>query len=657
MINRMFCLSVLTAIATCAALLPASAWSQARAPLLIEGKTTLFQRVLTRPGATLAPAAGAAPGKPVPTFSAYYVYGHGKAGGQDWLQIGGSTDGKSLAWLKASDSVPWQHTIIAAFANPTDRQSVLFFRQRDGLMSALAADPPALDRLRKDAQAARAAANEGPVLATEPAAWVDLHKRFYMLPVLEASTVLARNGAKVRAVRITSVTHDGAPQARPAAPSVVNEEGIANFKSAVVFVVDATSSMQPYIDRARSAMEAILKEAEQAKVNDRIRFGIAAFQDDPAKTKGVEYLTKIFAEPSQRLNREQFLAAMQKVTATRSSTRAFAEDSYAALDLTARQIDWRAYGGRYVVFVTDASAREGNSPLASTRLSTEQMRTQLQERGIALYVMHLKTPDGAKDHALATEQYRRLSDWPGRGPLYYPVEAGDPAKFEADVKRLAKSLVDQVRNPQALLKVQKRPEAQTDGRTAPDAMESSTAAVGRAMVLAYLGREQSTSAPPMYEAWASDRDLQNPDIASLAVRVLLTKNQLSDLQTTLRRLVELGEKQQLDGGNLFNQLRSAAAALHRAPERIAQGQVKDLQASGLMGEYLDGLPYRSDLMAMTPARWASLPVGEAQAMLDKLKSKIALYQRFHDDVDRWVKLNDAAADGDRVYPVPLDSLP
>ena len=103
-----------------------------------------------------------------------------------------------MAWLKASDSVPWQHTIIAAFANPTDRQSVLFFRQRDGLMSALAADPPALDRLRKDAQAARAAANEGPVLATEPAAWVDLHKRFYMLPVLEASTVLARNGAKAR---------------------------------------------------------------------------------------------------------------------------------------------------------------------------------------------------------------------------------------------------------------------------------------------------------------------------------------------------------------------------------------------------------------------------------------------------------------------------
>ena len=47
----------------------------------------------------------------------------------------------------------------------------------------------------------------------------------------------------------------------------------------------------------------------------------------------------------------------------------------------------------------------------------------------------------------------------------------------------------------------------------------------------------------------------------------------------------------------------------------------------------------------------------AKAILDGIKSKIALYQRFHDDVDRWVKLNPAAGDGDRVYPVPIDALP
>ena len=64
-------------------------------------------------------------------------------------------------------------------------------------------------------------------------------------------------------------------------------------------------------------------------------------------------------------------------------------------------IDWQTFGGRYIVFITDASAREGHSPLAATRLSTEQVRTLAQERGVALYAVHLKTPEGRKDHAAA----------------------------------------------------------------------------------------------------------------------------------------------------------------------------------------------------------------------------------------------------------------
>ena len=46
----------------------------------------------------------------------------------------------------------------------------------------------------------------------------------------------------------------------------------------------------------------------------------------------------------------------------------------------------------------------------------------------------------------------------------------------------------------------------------------------------------------MFEAWASDRDFKQPDIASVSVRLLLTKNQLSDLQATLRKVVAAGEK-------------------------------------------------------------------------------------------------------------------
>ena len=188
-------------------------------------------------------------------------------------------------------------------------------------------------------------------------------------------------------------------------------------------------------------------------------------------------------------------------------------------------------------------------------------------------------------------------------------------------------------------------------------MQEAVDSVGRAMVLAFLGRQQGVKSPPMYESWASDRDVRNREIPAFTVRVLLTKNQLSDLQSTVRRLLEAYEKTQLDPGSFFNQLRSAAAAMVRDPSRLGQGKAKNLEEAGLMGEYLEGLPYQSQLMRIDFSGWTNMSVGQQQAVIDNMKSLVALYQRFHDDVDRWVKLNPAASDGDKVFPVPIDSLP
>jgi serine/threonine-protein kinase PpkA len=62
-------------------------------------------------------------------------------------------------------------------------------------------------------------------------------------------------------------------------------------------------------------------------------------------------------------------------------------------------------------------------------------------------------------------------------------------------------------------------------------------------------------------------------------------------------------------------------------------------------------------MGLDQDTWTRMGVGQQQALIDDVKSKIALYQRFHDDVDRWVQLNLDGAPGDAVYPIPLDVLP
>lgn len=629
-------------------------WAQARTPLLIEGKKTLYQRVLTRPGAALASKPGDTGGKPIEPFTVYFVYERTEQGGKGWLLVGAGSDGKTQGYLPETDTVPWRHMITLSFASPTTRERVLFFRERNGLTDFMNGADPAGEttKLLKEISARGTLGPTNAVIAAEPDKYVDLQKSFYLLPVLESASTLLKSGHRARTVKVASITRD--PPASPASPASAGpaqDAGIVNFNSAVVFVIDATSSMQPYIDRTRQAMEEVLRQADSAKVGERIRFGLVAFQDDPGKAKGVEYLTRIFADPNQTTTKDQFLTSMKSLKATPNSTRAYAEDAYAALDQALSKINWSRYGGRYIVYITDASAREGGTAFASTKLRTEQLRTQAQERGVALYALHLKTQEGKNDHAIAEAQFKRLTAWPGKGPLYFPVEAGDPARFEADVKRMAQALVDQVAAPQKALQAP----AAADPKADP--MKQSIDAVGRAMVLSYLGRQQGIKSPAMYEAWAIDRDVRNRELPSFTVRVLLTKNQLSDLQTTVRKLADAYQKSQLDPTSFFNQLRSAAAAMGRDPSKLGQGSAKNLEQAGLMAEYLDGLPYQSQLMSMSFDTWKNMSVGQTQAIVDNLNGLVVLYQRFHDDVGHWVQLNPGAGDGDRVFPVPIDALP
>lgn len=619
--------------------------AQDRRPLLIEGKSTLYQRVLTRPGAKLLDRPDGT-GKPLAPMSVLYVFGR-KDG---FLEVGPRVDGGPSGFVAVDQAIDWKHTLVMAFANPAGRDRVLFFKDRPALMTVLDAEKPAAvaDPLRQAVLGGKPPA-DGSVVSIEPENTVDLQKQFYLLPILEAKSTVLASGFRVRTVKVASVTKQEQPE-KPAASQRANPAPAQDFRSGIVFVVDASSSMQPYIDRTREAVSEVFDRIEAAKLNDKVRFGMVAYRDDPSEVKGIGYLAKTFADPNQAATRADFLKAAEGVTASKVSTRAFAEDGYAGLEHALRGVDWEGFGGRFLVMITDASSREGNSPLSTTQMSTDQVRQLALENQSAVYVLHLLTAEGKGDHAGAKAQYERLTAYPGVGSLYFPVASGDPEAFRNQVKQLADLLVDQVRKAAD-------PKASASAKPADPKLAEATEAVGLAMRLAWLGKVEGTAAPAMFEAWASDRDFARPDVTAFSVRVLLTKNQLSDLQATLRRIVEAGERAQIQPGDFFNQLRSAAAAMGREPSRIGQGTVRNLEQAGLMGEYLDGLPYQSRLMSLDEDSWSRMGVGEQQAIIDDIKSKVALYQRFHDDVDRWVRLAEGADVGDAVYPVPIDSLP
>ncbi len=426
--------------------------------------------------------------------------------------------------------------------------------------------------------------------------------------------------------------------------------------------------MGPYIDRTREAVQHVYDAVEKAGLGRQVKFGLVAFRSSTKAVPKLEYVAKMYVDPNTVTSSRDFLQRVASLKPATVSSAHFDEDPYAGVMAAVKDVNWDAFGGRYIVLITDAGAIEGRDPLSTTGLDAEQIRLELQHRGIALYALHLKTPEGAADHSHAAAQYKELSRNPNAPqPLYVPVNAGSVEQFGQLVDQLAGQITDQVkaaskgelvpgsaRTAIASAPVPANPtEAQTKAQLA-----SATEQLGRAMQLAWLGRVQGTTAPPLFRAWLSDRSYAQPDKATTEVRVLLTKNQLSDMAQVVTTVLDAGEKSQATAtADFFDLIRSAAANLARDPAKLADPNATRLGQLGLLGEYLDDLPYKSDVMGLTRDDWVSWSTSEQEELLDKLRRKLRLYQLYNDDVGRWVALAPGAEAGDTVYPVPLEALP
>lgn len=640
-----------------AAVLLAGAWSvpsaeAARAPLLMEGKKTLYQRVLTRPGAQIRKDPADAAGKAQPALTRLYVYGRVQKNGAEWLEVGLTAKGQTDGWIAADYTLPWKQQMTLAFTNPAGRERSLLFKDRDTLATLVNADDPAstLGPLRKTVAAGK---TDPSVVSIEPETYVDLNKQFYLLPILSAEETFAASGHRMRMLEVASVTQQDAKADKVAAPKA---NGLRNFSASVVFVIDATISMGPYIDRTRDAVKRIYERVEKAGLSDKVRFGMVAFRSNIDKAPALEYVSRLYADPNQVTSGKAFLEKVSGLKQATVSSARFSEDAYAGVMTALDKVDWTNFGGRYVVLITDAGALRGNDPLSGTKLDAEQVRLEAQHRGVALYAMHLRTPEGKANHAEAEAQYKALTTHPlVPHPLYYPVESGSVDAFGKIVDSLADAIVDQVNASSRGEEV--AGSALSASKSSGDAVKDDAALLGHAMKLAWLGRTEGTRAPPLFSAWISDRDLIKPDVATTEVRVLLTKNQLSDMQQVVKSILDAGQAAQLSPKDFFSRMRSAAATLGRDPNAINAPNAQKLADLGLMGEYLDDLPYRSKVLDLDQETWSSWSISQQQVFLDELQRKLRLYQIYHDDVSRWVALDGGADPGEAVYPVPLDAMP
>ncbi len=634
------------------------AWAQSK-PLLQEGKKSLYQRVLTTPGCYLSDSVKGKKVKDLQPFNRYYVYAREGQGADAWLRVGPDSFGKTAGWLPASCAVDWKMQLGLAFTNPAARERLLFFKERERLQSVLdMADP---SRAMAPLRAKLAKGQTVPeVLAQEPPYFVDMHKQFYLLPILGGEQVMTEGGFHTTLLNVASVSKNaaaagagGAAGANTGAPNANNQ--IKEFRAGVVFVIDSTISMDPYIERTRQAIDKVYAEVAKRKLENNVRFGLVGYRSSTKAVPGLEYVAKVFADPNKVANGAEFKAQVASLKQASVSSKEFDEDTYAGVMEAVDKIDWSGFGARYVVLITDAGAIEGSSGISTTGLGAEQVRIEASKPGVAIYTLHLKTPSGKANHAKAQAQYQTLSTYAGTNTsLYYPVNAGDMQEFGAKVDALASALAVQVER--AHLGEKSVGSAQHAAKGNQKMLEDADI-IGHAMRLAYLGERNGTQAPTVFRAWIADRDLVKQNVPTTEVRVLLTKQELSNLSDVTRKVLDAATKGLISPADMFASLRSIAAVMSNDPSMVNQKNATGLAKAGALGEFLEGLPYQSEVLNLDEATWTSWGVLRQEQFIQSLSNKLRHYQRFNADVDRWVALSPGADARENVFPVPLEMLP
>ena len=619
-------------------------------PLLMTGKHSLYQRVLSVPGARMASEPGGPMRTEVVPFTAYYVYARQEQGGREWLELGTDRHGSRAGWLPDADCIEWNHGLTAAFRDPAGHDRVLLFRDSDSLRRlAGQSDLAAYQRLYGEALQGQLSV-DSPVVAMQPPGYIDIQDDFYLVPIHRYEDVYL-GSERARLLQVSSVPLAGKS----------GSAGARAYTAGVVFVIDSTLSMQPYIERTQEAVTTIFAKLSQADLPGQVNFGLVAYRDNLAAAPGLDYLVRTYVDLDEGRDADGFFSRLESLRDASVSSRDFTEDAYAGVQQALEAVNWTGHDARYIVLVTDAGARGADDPLSSTGLDAEHLQHLAQEKGVAIFVLHLLTAATMPDQAADAEQYRRLADFPGIGSLYYGVPTGDVEEFGRVLDALADQIAGQVQMASTNYAAPAPVTASDNAQLAE--LQARVEKLGYALRMRYLQETAGGELPRVFDAWLLDRDFRDPARATLDVRVLLSRDQLSDLSDVLTQVLEAAEDGLLSPQNFLSELQSLAATATRDPERLGAtttttaGAGNSLADLGFMREYIEDLPYTGEVMGLSLDDWQSWSTRQQIAFLNRLDEKVSYYRALHDHTDLWVSLDGGPINGDSVYPVELEQLP
>ena len=435
-----------------------------RKPVKIEGKSVLPLRVLARPFSNIygeKDEGSQVMKENVPAFQPFYVYTRPSPEDLElesgWYEVGSDNRGTIIGWMKSDDVFEWKQTMCLSYRHPEGRNPVLMF-DRKGYLLELVQDQPA-DRAAKvenlySAIDTKQIPENFPVKSVEPKKAVDITEQFYLLPILGHETVQI-DGREGRLVKLAAVTK-AASDARVESDIRTNqnyleeavedkidveENKIKDLQIDIVWVMDTTVSMRPYIEKtlevAKNASQLITKNPD---VSESIHFGFWGYRDSAQDIEGIGYTTMNYTPELQNI--DQFLQTLSGIEVTTVDSVDYPEDVFSGVNESIINTAWTPGALKYVILVGDAPSHDPNHDWNLSKMTQETLRALADEKSVFLYALHVKDPRAKKFHEKAETQFQTLSQNRGVGtPTYDSVDSNDQEGFVQATEILANSMI------------------------------------------------------------------------------------------------------------------------------------------------------------------------------------------------------------------------
>ncbi|AUB82101.1 hypothetical protein THSYN_14855 [Candidatus Thiodictyon syntrophicum] len=539
---------------------------------------------------------------------------------------------KGLGWIAQDECIPWRRAVVMRFTNPLQREQSLLFAKPEPLLALMDLDPAQRRNRVADLSAAvERRTGGGDVIAVEPRVNPN-QDRAVMYPVLDfygrgRNADLRIDGKTARVLEVAARTGTDGAAGGTVAPVDI------------LFVMDTTESMGPYLREVLAAVEAFAVSSP----DDSLRFGFVGYRDlDPR----FEYQAREFTSAMQ--SARDFVRTLKGIRAQPVAVSGddIPESVFEGLQLAIKSEQWRPEALKLLFLVGDAPGKD-------TLYTIEALRRKADVARVKLVAFPIKNSKISKGLDQVTErQYRELAS-AYQGSFGTSGETSYVYAVDAESKGFKQLVLDRLHEGETAIAQARRCAAGGQGSECLQSVQSGTLSE-----LIFQHAALTLAGPNMprneVRGWVSDKVLTNPGQEALAPMVLFTEAELDELEARVRELKDVGEiALRGESGTTLDFFDLVARNTRITMVDPTAVNFRDAFAIPLG---IDQLPYDSDIMSMTRDEFQN--PDRVQGFVASLKTKLATYEdlrRARGDPQVWRRLSTGAKE--RVVGVELNHLP